>query len=156
MLPVTAQGQVEGGHRPAERGDGKTDGEDDALEVHARGACEVDADRQHPVLGVRGRVPLHGTVLAAGERPLDLAGKRGLADPTHTVEGEDVTAWSFQVLHVEVRTGYVLYVLREADRHRLPLRLPVCERLAGGEAPVVRAEQRSKIPPRDRLPQMIN
>ncbi|MEV1062608.1 hypothetical protein [Streptomyces sp. NPDC050263] len=58
VLPVATQGEVEGGHRPAERGDGKTDGEDDAFEIHARGAREIDTDRQSPLLGVGRRFPL--------------------------------------------------------------------------------------------------
>ncbi len=91
-------------------------------------------------------------MLAAGERRLDLAGERGLADTAHTVEHQDVAAGSLQVLHVEVRTGHVPYALSEAGGHRLPLCLPVRERLTGGDAPVVRAEQRSKVPPCHRSP----
>ncbi|MET9733490.1 hypothetical protein ABZZ79_23395 [Streptomyces sp. NPDC006458] len=147
VLPVAAQGEVEGGHRPAELGDGKADGEDDAFEVHSRGAREIDTDRQGPLLWVGRRFPLRRAVFAEGQRCLDLAGERGLADPAHTVEHEDVAAGSLQVLHGEVRTGHVPYVLGEAGHYGLPLCLPVRERLTGGDAPVVRAEQRSKVPP---------
>ncbi|MFC9431983.1 hypothetical protein [Streptomyces sp. NPDC056987] len=62
------------------------------------------------------------------------------------MEDEHVTAGRLEVFDVETRTGDTAQVLGE----RLPLVLPVGERLVSTHPLVVRAEQRPQIPARTR------
>lgn len=141
-VPVAAQCDVEGGQRPAEvLGEGEAHGQDDALEVAARRAGQVDADRQDPALGPGVLAPLGGAVFGVGEGCLQLARQGGLADAADAVEDEQVVAGRFEVLDVEAGLADVLQVVGERGRDRSPLGLPVGERLVGAQLPVVRAEQ---------------
>lgn len=145
-LSVAAQRQIEGGQRAPDPGEGGPDRQHDLLEVGAGGAGEVDTYGQDPVRRPARRAPLGGPASGVGERRLQRPGQGRLADTTHAMEDEHVPSGHLEVLGVEAGGTDVLEVLGERSRDRLPLRLPVRERLRGLHAAVVRAEQCPEIP----------
>ncbi|MEU7039099.1 hypothetical protein ABZ958_36370 [Streptomyces sp. NPDC046237] len=153
VLPVAAQGQVEGRKRAAEVGERCPDGERQVLEVAAGGPGEVDPYGPDPSRGgPDGFPPLGRPVLGAGERRLELPGQGGLAHAADAVEDHDVVPRGLEVLDVEARTGDVLQMLGERGRDQLPLRLAVGEYRRRRYAPVVAAAQRPQIPSRHANP----
>lgn len=146
VVPVAAQRQVEGGQRAAELGEGEPDGEDHALEVGARRTGEVDPHRQDAPGHPDGFAPLGGPVLAVGEGGLHLPGQGRLPYAADAVEHENVVTRRLQVFHVEAGCGHCPHMLGEGVGDGLPLLLTVGEVLLDLDSPIIRTEQRTKIP----------
>lgn len=126
VLPVPAQGQIEGRQWVAQFGEGEPDSEDDVFEVVAGGTGEVDPDRHDSPARPDGGAPLRRPVFGAGERGLEVcaASEPGVARhlPVRQKESSKTT------LSDDQRTGRVRPTPLIAAVKRLRARTEVCNR----------------------------